>query len=302
MKKLHKKLWLFIIFSVVFSIVSKCDKSPTEPEESIPWSKITGKIAYSRSYHSLFIIDGEAQKVKLVKESNNIYFTELAWSNDGNKIFFDSADYGLCSINTDGSNFRVIYNSNVIDCPACSRDGRLAYWYKNTTAWPQIWIDGKYFLGQLDKIRCNWTRPAWSPDCKFLVISLADSTSQGALYKVRLSDKSMIPLLQGSGEYNQEIFNDPVYSPDGSKIVFTKWFPSINDSNHEIWTINSDGTNPIQLTTGFDDWYPAWSPDGEKIAFTRGHAINSRIFIMNADGSDVTQVTQNEGQYPTWIQ
>ena len=59
MKNLLKKLWLLLILLFVFGMVTKCDKSPTGPEESIPWSKITGKIAYVQwdgDWHYLYIL------------------------------------------------------------------------------------------------------------------------------------------------------------------------------------------------------------------------------------------------------
>jgi len=45
-------------------------------------------------------------------------------------------------------------------------------------------------------------------------------------------------------------------------------FSSYTSKNWEIWAINPDGTNPVQLTnTASEEQYPAWSADGSKIAF-----------------------------------
>ncbi|NIW93873.1 MAG: hypothetical protein GWN20_13550, partial [Phycisphaerae bacterium] len=41
------------------------------------------------------------------------------------------------------------------------------------------------------------------------------------------------------------------------------------DGNEELFIINTDGTNPINLTnTHSYESYPKWSPDGTKLAFT----------------------------------
>ena len=42
------------------------------------------------------------------------------------------------------------------------------------------------------------------------------------------------------------------------------------------------------LTAGTDGYHPAWSPDGGKIAFTTDF---ERISVMDADGSNVTRLT-----------
>jgi Tol biopolymer transport system component len=50
------------------------------------------------------------------------------------------------------------------------------------------------------------------------------------------------------------------------------------------------------------DSFPAWSPDGGQIAFHSDRNGNFDIYIMNADGSDIQQVTSSNAMdgYPTW--
>jgi hypothetical protein len=66
------------------------------------------------------------------------------------------------------------------------------------------------------------------------------------------------------------------------------------------------GANPTRLTNpganGFDG-FPAWSPDGTKIAFCRTIAPGSpQIFVMNADGSNATNISNGPAQdfRPDW--
>ncbi len=59
------------------------------------------------------------------------------------------------------------------------------------------------------------------------------------------------------------------------------------------------------LTSTQRDWKdgsPAWSPDGTRIAFYSERDGNAEIYVMHADGSDVTRLTgtsAHEG-YPAW--
>ena len=57
------------------------------------------------------------------------------------------------------------------------------------------------------------------------------------------------------------------------------------------------------MTTG-DDHAPTWSPDASQIAFSWGaeETEDQEIFVVNADGSSLTQLTSNTAadSHPSW--
>jgi WD40 repeat protein len=62
-------------------------------------------------------------------------------------------------------------------------------------------------------------------------------------------------------------------------------FSSYRDGNYEVYVMDADGSNPINLTNDpAIDYESAWSPDGTKIAFQSHRDGNREIYVMNADG------------------
>lgn len=68
--------------------------------------------------------------------------------------------------------------------------------------------------------------------------------------------------------------------------------------------MNTDGTGQTQLT--FDaadhDQLPEWSPDGTKIAYEDDASGNGDIYVMNADGTDQHDLSNNAASEfgPAW--
>jgi Tol biopolymer transport system component len=87
-------------------------------------------------------------------------------------------------------------------------------------------------------------------------------------------------------------------------------------SEKDVYVMNVDGTGEVQLTDAFgSDSQPAWSPDGTQIAFASERddpdpegcwvsfsGCNSEIYVMNADGSNQTRLTDNPrwDSFPSW--
>jgi Tol biopolymer transport system component len=104
----------------------------------------------------------------------------------------------------------------------------------------------------------------------------------------------------------------PAWSPDRSKIAFSRISDRLpSQAIQQIYVMNADGSNVVNLSNLPDntrgDAMPAWSPDGTRIAFVRGGIdgteLTMQIYVMNADGSNQTEVTDTtigQATSPAW--
>ncbi|MCP9493545.1 MAG: DUF5050 domain-containing protein [Pyrinomonadaceae bacterium MAG19_C2-C3] len=91
----------------------------------------------------------------------------------------------------------------------------------------------------------------------------------------------------------------PMQTPVGGKIAFQ----TNRDGNHEIYSMNADGSGWTNLSNNpAGDYVPRWSPDGTKIVFYSNRDGDQEIFMMNADGTNQTQLTFNTAieLYASW--
>jgi Tol biopolymer transport system component len=77
------------------------------------------------------------------------------------------------------------------------------------------------------------------------------------------------------------------------------------DGNWELYMVNADGSNPVNLTNtkDVDELYPKPSPDGTKICFVadekKGKEKIRNVYFMNLDGTGRTKVADNARE-PCW--
>jgi Tol biopolymer transport system component len=95
----------------------------------------------------------------------------------------------------------------------------------------------------------------------------------------------------------------PQSSPDGREIVFESSLTQDRGFTMEIWKSNSDGSDPLQMTSFHGHaGTPRWSPDGKWIAFDYRPGLRSRICIMDSEGRNLREVTPGpfEQVVPSW--
>ena len=156
------------------------------------------------------------------------------------------------------------------------------------------------------------TYPSMSPDNKEIVF---ESWQNGypEIYKMK-SDGSDIKRLTFFKKMTDKIDDkyqgngNPSWSPNISNLFSDQIlqkivFESDRDGNHEIYTMNADGSKQINITnhSGYDG-APVFSMDGKKIAFVSDRDGQPDIWVMDADGSQQYNVTKSEDAngYPSW--
>jgi Tol biopolymer transport system component len=145
---------------------------------------------------------------------------------------------------------------------------------------------------------------SFGPDGKHILYRTSGVEGEG-LRSMNLEDHAITRI---TDSYD----NFPIWSPEGDVVAFIRRV----GTNFNIFTIRPDGTGLKQLTnTRGNEAHLAWSPDGTRLLFTSSRtgfkdeaALTyapqpyGEIFVMNADGTNVQQLTDNQWEDggPAW--
>ena len=287
------------------------------------WSPNGARIAFTRSVRSdnevgfvgeLFLIGADGANVMQITLTDGGAYGSRSpvWSPDGSQVAYirfrdldpapnvSNVDTELMVVRVDGSGQRQIADTRGDDySPAWSPDGTRIAFVNSTQSRDTIFVvnaDGTDQRSLAVSSGDQWT-PEWSPDgTRISFTGWLRRGERPSVYVVNADGSDLKSL--GFGAL-------PEWSPDGSRIAFVDYGDT--GSYGEIVSINPDGTDPRPLTRTGPDTVPAglaWSPDGRRIAFSSSHDGDDEIYVVNADGTGQTQLTDNDffaDTNPVWI-
>jgi imidazolonepropionase-like amidohydrolase/Tol biopolymer transport system component len=191
--------------------------------------------------------------------------------------------------------------------PRFSPDGRRIAFTSDRGGGDNIWImnaDGsdKRQLTKEDFRLLN--QPSWSPDGRFIAakkhFTTGRSLGTGEVWLYHVSGGAGVQLVKKPNEQHQKELGEPIYSPDGKHIYYTRnitpgpIFQYAQDSNGRIFDIEryeiETGETETAVAGVGGSVRPTPSPDGKKIAFVRREATKSKLYVKDFETGEERKI------------
>lgn len=253
-------------------------------------------------FKEIYLMDADGSNQRAVTGHQSISLSPV-WSPTREEIAYVSyfsGSPGLYLVDVEsGAKSAILTSGNLNISPSFSPDGNKLVFARSVGAGnTEIFVsdrDGSN-LRQLTHSSGIDTNPEWSPSGQ----RIAFTSSRTGSPQVYLMDSEGANLRRVTfdGDYN----DGASWSPDGTRLVYA----SRRRGSFEVAVADVVTLESRLLTNGGGSHEtPSYSPDGKRIVFTTkkaaGNENRTQIYIMDADGSGVRQVTREGNNFgPAW--
>lgn len=154
--------------------------------------------------------------------------------------------------------------------------------------------------------------PKWSPDgTKIAFLSVRDGNSEIHVINADGSGQANLTQHPANDSYGivlglSPLFSPDPWSPDGIRLAFDR--TSLNGEAGDpevdgVYVMNADGSHQTRIAD-IPALFVGWSPSGDQLLLYSVGEEGAEIFVINADGSDLTSLISLPGEnpqgFPVW--
>ncbi len=257
---------LVLASMLILVVITACGSAdPSLARNVSAGAKPQGRILFAQN-GDIYLWDGSVHQITKVGDASF-----PTWSSDGNRFVF---------VRT-GDAYSDLYSYNI-------STGQMAQLTRNKPSGQegtQAYVDNAVWA--LD--------PNWSPKGDTVVYVSDLQTAKDFLWI--MNGLGSAPRQVAASTVNGDNVENPSFSPDGTKIVFTQRTTIENDTNRTtgIWIVDlSTGrlTSLVKADSGAYDGI--WSPDGKWIAFIQRDGTSNDLWVVPSGGGQPTRLTQGK--------
>lgn len=249
--------------------------------------------------NQICLMNADGSDYKRISENNRSNYLDPVISPNGSNIIFagnEGERFDLYEIDLAGNIIKLSSGPGNSYEPSISPDGDSILYTYFENYYRRIWKtnrDGSEPHQIFGPPQGEGWYPVWSPDGDQIMF-LSGDYENPQIFVMEENGLNYRKITDFEG-----IFGRSDWSPDGNRITFSMGNPGVR----EIYLLDLDNNELIQLTEGGNNVSPSFSPDGGWIAFQTYRDnyfdVNGcEIYIIRIDGGELTRLTDNS--YCDW--
>ena len=220
--------------------------------------QFTGRVQWLPDMTGLLVVAGESAAAA------QLWFVDYP-GGSGRRITNDLGTYRSIGLTQDGKTVTTVQAQGLVNL-WIARDGDVAKASRLPT-------------GNVSFYSSSGNNLSWTPDGRIVFVS-----NEGGNPNIWITNPD-------GSERKQLTANDaanfsPVVSADGKYIVFSLW----RNGKRNLWRMQVDGRNPVQLTFGIVDSFPSISPDSRWVIYTAESNAKPTLWKVSIDGGTPTRI------------